>query len=150
MKFGRGLGGGDRPEGEHVNGMRKTRVDEAFAALDESLNLDPLERKKAEERHNEVREVLKAAGLISGAFLQGSFARKTMLAPLKDIDTVNLLVERLREQLRSPGGVQRAFDLFQNAVQEEWRDAVFDRGDEPPAAKALRCRFQTATSPSTW
>lgn len=119
----------------------RTAVDQAFNALDQSLNLDPKEREQAQERHNAVREVLKKAGVITGGFLQGSFARKTMLAPLNDVDTVNVLAERLREDLIGPGGVQQAFDLFQDAVESHWPDARFDVGEEGSAAKALRVAF---------
>jgi hypothetical protein len=44
-------------------------VDKALAAYDESLNLDPAIRRKAQHRHHEIRHVLADAGLIRGSFL---------------------------------------------------------------------------------
>jgi len=69
----------------------KLTVDQAFKELHESLRLVPAERKKAEDVHNTITDQLRAAGLIDGAFLQGSFKRRTMLAPLRDVDKVVLL-----------------------------------------------------------
>lgn len=63
--------------------MKRT-VDNSFTKLDESLNLDPFVRQQAQTLHNTIRDDLTKAGLIAGSFLQGSFARKTMLTPLKD------------------------------------------------------------------
>lgn len=72
----------------------------AFSAFDNELNLDPGERKRAQDLHNEVTGVLRDAGVISGAFLQGSFARKTMIKPLRDIDKCVIL----------PAGTLPAYD----------------------------------------
>jgi Second Messenger Oligonucleotide or Dinucleotide Synthetase domain len=115
-------------------------VDKAFAAYDESLNLDPAIRRKAQGRHHEIRQVLADAGLVRGSFLQGSFARKTMLKPLKDVDIVCLLAERYRDQLMTAGGPRKALEMFRDAVAAHWPDAGFDEED-PPAAKALRVSF---------
>lgn len=68
-----------------------TSVTAAFAKFDEEISLDPQERIMAELRHRQVEEVLIAAGLAASTFLQGSFARKTMRKPLKDVDVVVLL-----------------------------------------------------------
>lgn len=65
-------------------------IDAAFAEFDENLKLDPNERDAAVKRWNDVADVLTDAGLVSGTFLQGSFARKTMRKPLKDVDVVVL------------------------------------------------------------
>lgn len=64
---------------------------QAFDLFDENLKLDPKERAAAEKCHNEVTELLRSVGLIVYAFLQGSFARKTMIRPLRDIDKVVVL-----------------------------------------------------------
>jgi hypothetical protein len=55
--------------------------DEAFEVFDEKLKLNPIERAGVIRLHNEITAVLVAAGVIVRAFLQGSFARKTMLGP---------------------------------------------------------------------
>lgn len=78
----------------------------AFEQLDENLKLDPAELAAAIDLHNEITEKLKAQGLIVGAFLQGSLARKTMLAPLRDVDKVILL--RWGEHDTGPGSALRA------------------------------------------
>lgn len=115
-------------------------VDEAFEEVDRSLNLDPAERVKAELRHNEIRTVLSSEKLISGSFLQGSFRRKTMLKPLKDVDIVCLLHEGDRERYLMPGGPRRALESFRRAVASKWPKAGFDEND-PPAGKALCVSF---------
>ena len=55
--------------------------EEAFEVFDQKLKLNPRERAAAIRLHNEITAVLLAAGVIVRAFLQGSFARKTMLGP---------------------------------------------------------------------
>jgi hypothetical protein len=90
--------------------------------------------------HNDIRDVLKTAGYVEDSFLQGSFARKTMLKPLKDIDIVIVLEASLWDQLRGPDGPGMAMNWFRRSVQERWPDARFDQGEEP-SAKALRVTF---------
>lgn len=68
--------------------MNPTSIPAAFGIFDTELNLDPTERDKAMRRHQEITEVLTAAGVAASTFLQGSFARKTMPKPLKDVDMV--------------------------------------------------------------
>jgi hypothetical protein len=115
-------------------------VDGAFAELDEALNLDPAQRKRAQERHNSIRDVLDEAGLVSSSFLQGSFARKTMLKPLKDVDIVIVLKPEFWDRLRGPDGPQSAMSWFKAVVAAHWPDATFDQGDKP-SGKALRVTF---------
>ena len=69
----------------------KTTVSQAFAQLRNNIKLDPVEYQRAIAIHNAVTAYLTAIGLITGAFLQGSLARKTMIAPLRDVDKVVLL-----------------------------------------------------------
>ncbi|MBM7331508.1 nucleotidyltransferase domain-containing protein, partial [Agrobacterium sp. S2] len=116
----------------------KMTVTSAFDTFDANLNLDPHERVQAQERHNQVRAVLERSGVIAGSFLQGSFARKTMLKPLKDVDIVVLL--KPDSGLQGPDGPARAMQLFRDLVAEQWPTAVFDAG-EKPSAKALRVEF---------
>jgi hypothetical protein len=113
------------------------KVDAAFAAFDENLNLDRRERQRAQQVHNDMREALTADGLVVGSFLQGSFARKTMLKPLKDVDIVVLLNPALRDRYRAPHGPGQAMEAFRPRVLSRFPDAKFDQGEEP-AGKALR------------
>lgn len=69
---------------------------QAFDECDDNLKLDPRERLRAEALHRQISDVLQQAGLIVLAFLQGSFARKTMIAPLRDVDKVMVLAPTLR------------------------------------------------------
>ncbi len=117
------------------------RVDEAFAAFDENLNLDPDERDRAQQVHNDMRDAVGEGDLVVGSFLQGSFARKTMLKPLKDVDVVLLLTPALRDRYRAPDGPSRAMEDFQRRVLKAFPDARFDQGEEP-AGKALRVPAQ--------
>ncbi|MDW3212620.1 MAG: nucleotidyltransferase [Ilumatobacteraceae bacterium] len=79
---------------------------QAFDELDENLKLDPRERARAIKIHNEITAALIKVQLAIAAFLQGSFARKTMLAPLRDIDKVLILAWDPND--KGPGSASRA------------------------------------------
>lgn len=115
-------------------------VDAGFKELDANLNLEPFVRKQAQDLHNDIRETLRVAGAIVGSFLQGSFARKTMLKPLKDVDIVCLLPRRLWEALSGPHGPGAAMESFKAPIAAQWPGVQFDVGDEP-SGKALRLTF---------
>lgn len=93
-----------------------------FDEFDEALKLDPAERLRAESIHNEITDHLIAADLIVRAFLQGSFRRKTMIAPLRDIDKVVILHESLRGL--SPNQVM---DRIEKSLRSKFPGATFDR-----------------------
>lgn len=99
----------------------KTTAD-AFDLFHEALKLDPAERLAAERIHNEITSVLRSGGLIEAAFLQGSFARKTMIAPLRDIDKVVILHPTL-------AGLEpdEVMDRIQAALQKTFPQVVFTR-----------------------
>lgn len=100
----------------------------AFDEFDTELNLDPDERKKAKELHNEIAELLRTAGVIVYAFLQGSLARKTMIKPLRDIDKCVILPASLWHQLNMPGGADLVMDWIENCLRLEYGDRVaFER-----------------------
>lgn len=103
-------------------------VAEAFDRYDEHLKLDPDERDAAREVHNCIRDVLHAAGIIVSAFLQGSFARKTMLAPLKDIDMIVILASAHEHLRDDPAGPAKAMQTIIEALCVEFPDATFERG----------------------
>lgn len=94
----------------------------AFEAFHNSLKLDSAERLRAEKCHNEITLLLKGRGLIVNAFLQGSFARKTMISPLRDIDKVVILDESLRGL--SPDEVM---DRLEDTLSVRYPKATFDR-----------------------
>lgn len=114
-------------------------VAEAFGIFDEALNLDTRERDAARSRFAEVRDCLVAAGVAVDAFLQGSFARKTMLTPLKDVDVVLLLPASWRYLLSDPNGPARAMASLRGPLQERFPGVAFDVSDTP--AKALQVTF---------
>lgn len=103
------------------------KVGTAFAQFDEALLLDPKERSAAQKMHGEITEALLSAGVISAAFLQGSFARKTMIAPLRDIDKVVILASRWAYLATVPGGPDKAMDLIQAVIAGRWPTAKFER-----------------------
>ena len=116
-------------------------VDPSFTQLDANLNLDPAVRRQAQRIHNEIRDELTRAGLIAASFLQGSFARRTMLKPLKDVDVVCLLPVNKWDELRGPGGPGAAMESFKTPIRAKWPDVLFDVCDHPgdkPAGKALK------------
>lgn len=94
----------------------------AFDQFDVELRLDPSERLRAEKCHNEITIFLTSAGLIVAAFLQGSFRRKTMIKPLRDIDKVVILSEALRGL--SPDQVM---DRIQAVLAAKYPYATFER-----------------------
>ena len=99
----------------------------AFDAFDEALKLDPGDRDAAIEAHHEIRDILADGDVANSAILQGSFARKTMLPPLNDVDLVAFLNSEhdgLREQA---GGSDAAKDLVEDAISAAHPDAEFDR-----------------------
>jgi len=102
--------------------MPSTTVSDAFDAFDNNLKLAPEERRAAEELHNEITALLKERGLIVTAFLQGSFARRTMIAPLRDVDKVVILSPSM-EGL-SPDDVMTRIE---NVLAPHYPQAVFER-----------------------
>lgn len=102
--------------------MPSMTTSDAFDDFDENLKLDPDERRAAEELHTEITGILKKAGVIVLAFLQGSFARKTMIAPLRDIDKVVVLAPSMKGL--SPDEVMAR---IQSVLAAHYPDAVFER-----------------------
>lgn len=96
-------------------------TNQAFAQARENIKLDPDELDEAIKIHNQVTEYLKKKGLIVGAFLQGSLARKTMISPLRDIDKVVLLAIDYRTR---PNGVQDAANGVANTLAELFPELV--------------------------
>jgi hypothetical protein len=95
---------------------------EAFTEFDENLKLDRTERQAAQEVHNEITDLLLRADIIVAAFLQGSFARKTMIAPLRDIDKVVILSAAMAGL--TP---EQVMDRIQACVAAEYPGVTFDR-----------------------
>jgi len=103
------------------------RIREAFNEFDEALKLDPDERQAAISLHHKIREVLAVAEVCGYAILQGSFARKTMLAPLRDIDMIGFLHEKYRPLMNTTGGVAKAMDLMEAVLRKAFPQATFER-----------------------
>lgn len=106
-------------------GTSPDTVTAAFDQLDESLKLDDTERKQAIDLHNDVTETLKAAGVATGGFLQGSLARKTMIAPLRDIDKILLLNPDVCGEADTP---DHAAQLVEKALRDAYPDADISIG----------------------
>ncbi len=109
-----------------VTGIVRTVV-AAFARFDKRLLLDSDERAAAQQMHQEITAKLVAAGVIRDFFLQGSFARKTMIAPLRDIDKVVILAASWANLRTIAGGPDKAMDLIQKVIAANWPDATFKR-----------------------
>ena len=145
-----------------------TTVSQAFAALRDTIKLDPAEYQRAIAVHNAVTAYLKDAGLITGAFLQGSLARKTMIAPLRDVDKVVLLAV---DYTKIPNGQQIAAEkiaaalkamypalepeIGKHCVMLDFGETTFsfdivpavDRGDDRSTPTKTRRRPRVASSP---
>lgn len=111
----------------------------AFKTYDATLNLDRSERARAQQRHQDITARLEASGLVTLTFLQGSFARKTMRKPLKDVDMIVVMAESLRADLEQLGGPVRAMALLRQVVTAAYPAALFDVGGA--AAHALQVTF---------
>lgn len=102
-------------------------VEQAFDSFDDELKLDPAKRIQAEAFQRNLTNRLKADQIISSAFLQGSFARKTMLKPLRDIDKVVILDSRHAHFLTDIAGSAQAVELVETALRRYYPDATFSR-----------------------
>lgn len=101
-------------------------VQDGFGHLLDNLKLDPDEVKRARAVHNELSDLLIAKGVAVRTRLQGSFARKTMLRPLKDVDKIIELRTEHEGLLREPGGTEAAFAMIRDAVQSKFPMAWFE------------------------
>lgn len=111
---------------------------EAFDEFDEQLKLDPAEREAAKDCHHEIGDILDEEDYTVGRFLQGSFRRKTMIKPLRDIDMVVLLHPDLRRHLGEAvepgrhagvaGGPRRVMELLEAALRPHYLEATFEIG----------------------
>ncbi|MET8987786.1 nucleotidyltransferase [Nonomuraea wenchangensis] len=125
--------------------MNPKTIPAAFGIFDTELNLDPAERDKAMKRHQDITDVLIKAGIAASTFLQGSFARKTMPKPLKDVDMVIVLSEEFRQAWfgAGKGGPAAAMARLRREIEKHWPDARFDATDAP--AHALQITFPDCT-----
>lgn len=101
------------------------KITECFDTLDANLALDPAARKRAQEVHNDITEQLVKDGVASRSRLQGSFARKTMLPPLHDVDKVIELHPDHHAMVQEPGGTKAAMDLIRDSVTGLLPSATF-------------------------
>jgi len=123
-----------------MTSSRASSVTTAFVSFDQEISLDPRLRVKAELRHVKVEEVLRAAGLAASTFLQGSFARKTMRKPLKDVDVVVLLPAWMIVQWFTPDGARKVHELFKAPLLAAFGSHItFDQSAD--AGKALQLCF---------
>lgn len=97
----------------------------AFDEFDEALKLDPGELRTAIDAHHKIRDQLAAEGLCASAILQGSLARKTMLAPLRDIDMIGFLNPAHRHLQDDPDGPVKSTRLIIAALRRLYPDSHF-------------------------
>jgi hypothetical protein len=110
----------------------------AFDTFDQAINLDTSERDRAQARHREVSDCLIEAAIAKSTFLQGSFSRKTMRRPLKDVDMVVVFPAQFWPDLEHYPA--KALDLLKQPLRERFRGIIrFDVHDRP--AKALQVIF---------
>ena len=92
------------------------KVFDAFKAFDKKLKLDPAATQQARDLAGSLEECLRDAGLLQSRLLQGSFGRKTMRPPLKDVDMVVVLPDSLGEHRTALGMSEWAMNEFRKAV----------------------------------
>ncbi|CAB4365426.1 MAG: hypothetical protein F2681_15025 [Actinobacteria bacterium] len=101
-------------------------LSQRFDALHEALKLDPGEHARAIAAHKRLDLILLGSGLVKATRLQGSFARKTMLPPLKDIDKIVELNDDLVAEFHVPGGPQLAMRRLQAVLEPKFQGAKFE------------------------
>lgn len=116
-----------------------SKVFDAFKAFDKKLKLDPAVTDQARSIAATLEECLRDAGLCQSRLLQGSFGRKTMRPPLKDVDIVIVLPDRLAEHLTQPGMSAWAMGQFRKAITDSQvlPGVRFDQGKAPAHALQL-------------
>jgi hypothetical protein len=72
-------------------------------------------------------QLLIRASVIVSAFLQGSFARKTMLAPLRDIDKIVIMAGRLADRPDPQARPELAMDRIEAVLARAYPHARFSR-----------------------
>jgi hypothetical protein len=102
--------------------MTRRTIADAFEEFDDNLKLDPAQRAADERMHNDITELLRRTGIIVYGFLQGSFARKTMIAPLRDVDKVVILASAMAAL--TP---EQVMDAIQATIVAMYPDVAFDR-----------------------
>ena len=121
---------------KHNNGKTHDSVSGAFNTFDDALKLDPNENSSARTLASKMSDAVNAAGLAARTFIQGSFGRKTMLPPLKDVDIVIVFAAAYRYLLSAANGPAEAMALVRAVISKTFPGARFDVDDAP--AKALR------------
>ena len=114
-------------------------VPQAFEKFEEALKLDRQEVVVARQRHNDVRDCLAETLFVRDSFLQGSFARKTMVSPLNDVDVVLLLPDADRDELKRPGGPEHSMERLKDPLRRCFPGIQFDL--QKKADHALRLDF---------
>lgn len=115
-------------------------VPAAFEHFDTAISLDPAERARATLRHQKIAAALVDAGLAVSTFLQGSFARKTMRRPLRDVDVVVILSAALIAEYFTPDGARRVHEMFKPVLRRVFGEHItFDVSAS--AGKALQLCF---------
>ncbi|MBL8930204.1 MAG: nucleotidyltransferase [Kineosporiaceae bacterium] len=116
-------------------------ITECYAKLDEALTLEPQVAAKAKKLRDDIDEVLKDHGWMETSLLQGSYGRKTMYPPLKDVDLVIVLPESLSHYRSDPKGPAKVIAGFRLAIEssQKFSGVRFDLDDRP--AHALQLTF---------
>lgn len=121
-------------------------VARAFDRLDDGLKLDSAEVQAAKQCHHAIRDLLAAAGLIVGAFLQGSLARKTMVAPLRDVDMVVLIAPAHSHLRYAQGGSIEVMRLIHAALAAAYPEATFKVAKHASSSISARATSRSTSS----
>lgn len=107
--------------------MSSSQTAQAFVDFDRTLNLDREQHEQAVRIHGQITDRLSGAGLIVGARLQGSFARRTMAKELRDIDKIVFLPLSRQGELEGADGPERAMDEIQAELREAYPGATWPK-----------------------
>ena len=114
-------------------------LSECFDALDDALRLDPTENAQAKDIRAIIDEILTDAGWMAQSLFQGSYGRKTMYPPLKDVDLVVVLPKAWEHLRWDPDGSAKAMAAFRDAITRSGKlpGVAFDAHDAPAHALQL-------------
>lgn len=102
-------------------------LNDRFDALDEALKLNKKERDRAVKAHSELGDTLTASGVAKKTRLQGSFPRRTMLPPLKDVDKIIELADDVADDVDGePGGPLDAARRIEAEVRKAFPGSTFE------------------------
>jgi hypothetical protein len=117
-----------------------TTISQSFSLLKSNLEVTGLQQSTVSTRQNSVRSVMESGVIVKDSFLTGSYARSTMIAPLKeaDIDIFTVLdTQYFHRYNGSNGGPAGLLDLVKKTLRKTYTSTP----DISRSGQAVTTRF---------